>query len=35
MDTLPSFGADAGEALVVLRFLTHTTIFAESGAARR
>lgn len=35
MDTLPSFGADAGEALVVLRFLTHATIFAGSGAAGR
>lgn len=31
--TLPSFGADAGEALVVLCLLTYATIFTGSGAA--
>lgn len=30
---LPSFRADAGEALVVFRLLTHSTVFAGSGAA--
>lgn len=33
MLTLPSFRADAGEALVVLRLLTYATVFAGSGAA--
>lgn len=35
MDTLPSLRADAGEALVVFRFLTYATIFTGSGAAGR
>ncbi len=35
MDTLPSFRADAGEALVVFRLLTYSTVFAGSGAAGR
>lgn len=35
MDTLPSFRADAGEALVVFRLLTYSTIFTGSGAAGR
>lgn len=33
MDTLPSFRADAGEALVVLSLLTYSTVFTGSGAA--
>lgn len=33
MDTLPSFRADAGEALVVFRFLTYATVLTGSGAA--
>lgn len=32
--TLPSFRADAGEALVVFRLLTYSTIFTGSGATR-
>lgn len=35
MDTLPSFRADAREALVVFRLLTYSTIFTGSGAAGR
>lgn len=35
MDTLPSFRADAGEALVVLRLLTYSTVLTGSGAAGR
>lgn len=34
MDTLPPFRTDAGEALIVFRFFTHTAILAGSGAAR-
>lgn len=31
--TLPSFGADTGEALVVFGLFTHSSIFTGSGAA--
>lgn len=33
--TLPSFGADAGEALVIFRLFTNTPVFTGSGAAGR
>lgn len=33
MVTLPSSGADAGEALVVFSLLTYATVFTGSGAA--
>lgn len=31
--TLPSLRTDAGEALIVLRLLTHSPVFAGFGAA--